>query len=134
MPTTFEVVIVIFMSYLATGIEMLLLHSEDFDPPAYIYKPAGSQFLYACIWPVVSYFNNQLGWFFITFISTSIVYGSAYILLDELTNSVSIPLAIITLVRFTRLNILFTLPMALIASILWFITGHPLGWKMGKNQ
>lgn len=129
-----EVMTIIVFSYFATGLEMISLHSEDFDPPSYIYKPAVIQILYGSIWPIVSHANDQLGWFFIAFISTCIVYGLAYLALDGFTHSVLIPFAIITAMRITPLNIILSMPMALIASILWLFSGLPLGWKIAKNK
>jgi hypothetical protein len=129
-----EVITIIVFSYFATALEMVSLHSEDFDPPSYIYKPAATQILYASIWPVVSHVNDQLGWFFIVYISTCIVYGAAYLALDGLTHSLLIPIIIIAIIRFTPLTFILSIPIALIGAIIWLFTGGPLGWKMAKHQ
>lgn len=135
LPTIAEAIAIVFVSYWWTGQEMTLFHSQDFfDPPAYIYKPQREQFLYGMIWPIVSYFNDQLGWFFTTFVSSCFVYGITYLALNEMIGSTLITFLTIGVIKVTPLRVLFTIPLALMASVLWTFTGGPLGWKIARNQ
>ena len=132
MLTTPEVIAIILLAYCWTGMEMIILHSQDsFDPPAYIYQPIHKKFLYALIWPIVSFYNIQLGWFFITFLSSCIIYGATYLGLKEF---IDWPFLTIAIVRMTPLGIIFSIPLAFVAAALWLVTGAPLGWKMARNQ
>lgn len=42
--------------------------------------------------------------------------------------------ASIAIIRMTPLGVVFSIPLGMVATLLWFLIGAPLGWKMAKIQ
>jgi hypothetical protein len=132
MVTWVEVIIAVFLAYYWTGFDMVHFHLQLEAPnqPAYLSGSTWNKCISGATWPIVSYANQQLAWFFIGFLSAAIVLGAAYVGLHHLLGSPFFAVLALGAARVTpALSALISLPLAMVSSLLWIFIAKPLGYE-----
>lgn len=121
-----DLAVIVLVSYYSTGLNMLAFHRSlsPVDQPGYIRQAGPRRFLTAAVWPLVARLNGEFGWFAVTFASTLLIVGVAYKLLGGLIASVFWRVLLIGIVSITPV---FTLPLALVATVLFLVAAKPFG-------
>ncbi len=127
-----EIIVSVFLAYYWTGFEMVFFHSQldPVDQPGYVSGSPLKQIGAGVIWPVVSYTNRELAWFSICFVSSAIVLGAAYIILNNIIGSTFLAILILGALRVIPVvSSVVSFPLALMSALLWFLIARPLGCK-----
>ena len=82
------------------------------------------------IWPVVSHINREFAWFSICFLSSAIVLGAAYIVLNNVIGSTFFAILILGVLRtIPVVSSVVKFPQSLICGLLGLLIANPLGCK-----
>ena len=128
-----DVVVVLFLAYYLTGLNMVKFHRglRPHDQPGYVELGIVRQIIAGVIWPLVGRENREFGWYAVCFVSAVIVIGLEYWLASKFVQS-----------SFWRVMIVWTAcvtpvvnaPLALIAMVLWLMVAKPLGLRIPSGM
>ena len=123
-----DLVIVLFLSYYLTGLNMVAFHtrSHPVDRPGYVRLGPVRRTIAGAMWPVVGRANRELGWFTVCFISGAIVIGVEYRLLSAF---VAATFWRTTIVWIACVTPVVNAPIALVSTLLWLLLAKPLGLR-----
>lgn len=139
MPSFVDIAVGLFLAYYWTGCEMVVFHSHlpPEDRPGYVRNPAWQRVISGAAWPLVTYWNRELAWFGVCFLSAATVYSFAHSALLPYVGSTALFVLILAVVRIIPVvAAILNFPLALLGATLWFLIAEPLGGKppFGMNR
>jgi hypothetical protein len=131
-----DIIIGVFLAYYWTGLDMVLFHSKQspIDQPGYVHKGFSPKLIAGLFWPYTTKINQEFLWYSVCFLSCLIVFTFAHSFLVPFVGSTGLTVLIIGIVRVVPvISAIVSIPLSILAMILWIFIGKPFGGQMPRG-
>lgn len=130
-PALFELVIILILSYLKTGINVLISHKSEEASPNMYKKNFIAKLSAVIIWPWFVIKNHQLGYFLAVFLGTAIACWIGYLGISLLINTIFFRWILVSLLIVSPIGSFLA---AIICVPIWILIIKPFGGNERKPQ